>query len=72
MHPSLISSGVLGDVSFPEGIRVDTWVETGVEVSAYYDSLLGKLMVYGGDREAAIINLQAALEGTKVGMLGRW
>jgi urea carboxylase len=45
--------GVLGEVSFPDdmdGVRVDTWVEAGSEVSPYYDSLLGKLMVYAPTR----------------------
>ena len=33
-----------------DGVRVDTWLETGSEVSPYYDSLLGKLMVYAPTR----------------------
>ncbi|KAI8468536.1 MAG: allophanate hydrolase subunit 2-domain-containing protein [Monoraphidium minutum] len=57
--------GSLGDVYFPtdmEGVRVDTWVETGTEVSPYYDSMLAKLMVYAPTRAAAITKLQAALD----------
>lgn len=49
-----------------EGVRVDTWVETGAEVTPYYDSLLAKLMVFAPDRPAAIAKLQAALAATKV------
>jgi acetyl/propionyl-CoA carboxylase alpha subunit len=35
------------------GVRVDTWVETGTEISPFYDSLIGKLMVHGKDRKDA-------------------
>jgi acetyl/propionyl-CoA carboxylase alpha subunit len=59
---------VLGEVAWPdmEGVRVDTWVETGAEVTPYYDSLLAKLMVFAPDRPAAIAKLQDALAATKV------
>lgn len=33
-----------------DGVRVDTWVETGTEVSPHYDSMLAKLMVYAPTR----------------------
>ena len=33
-----------------DGVRVDTWVETGTEISPYYDSMLAKLMVYAPTR----------------------
>src|SRR5262249_32538497 len=41
------SSGLLTEVNFPEGVRCDTWVERGSEVSAFYDPLIAKLIVYG-------------------------
>ncbi|KAL4418864.1 hypothetical protein ABPG77_002620, partial [Micractinium sp. CCAP 211/92] len=62
-------TGTLGLVAWPKRTecRVDTWVETGVEVSAYYDSLLAKLMVYSPEgRPAAISKLCAALEETQL------
>lgn len=62
---------MLGQVSFPEFARTDTWVETGVEVSAYYDSLLAKLMVHGDSRPDAISKLQTALDETQVGAGGQ-
>lgn len=52
-----------------EGVRVDTWVETGAEVTPYYDSLLAKLMVFAPNRPAAIAKLQAALAATQVPQL---
>ena len=48
------SSGVLTEVRFPAGARVDGWVADGTEVSAYYDPLLAKLIVTAPDRPAAV------------------
>lgn len=61
--------GVLGEVKFPihlDGVRVDSWVESGTEISPYYDSLLGKLMVYAPTRDMAVAKIQEALEGAHV------
>ena len=44
------------------GIRVDTHTDTGALVPPYYDSLLGKLIVSGSDRSAAVQRLQQALQ----------
>ena len=49
------------------GVRVDTWVESGTEVTPFYDSLIGKLMVHGSSREDAIKRMVAALAGTVLG-----
>ena len=43
------------------GIRVDTHIAAGGDVPPFYDSLLGKLIVHGATREAAVSMLQAAL-----------
>jgi acetyl-CoA carboxylase biotin carboxylase subunit len=43
------------------GVRIDTHVYPGYEVPAFYDSLLGKLTVWGPDRESAIARGDAAL-----------
>ncbi len=37
----------------PEGLRVDSGVETGSTVSPFYDSMLAKVIAHGPDREAA-------------------
>lgn len=42
-------------------VRVDSWVETGTEVSPHYDSLLAKLMVWAPTREEAIETMATAL-----------
>ena len=60
------SSGRLTEVAFPEGARVETWVEDGAEVSAHYDPLLAKLIVTAPDRPAAVAALQSALSQTRL------
>ncbi|MEN9581463.1 MAG: hypothetical protein RJA70_4472, partial [Pseudomonadota bacterium] len=63
------SSGLLTDVQFPEpgaGLRVDTWVARGVEVSPFYDPMLAKIVVHGHDRDDALRKLRAALDGSRL------
>ena len=61
------SPGELTDVSWPEdGVRVDTWVENGSEVSAHYDPMIAKLIVHGKDRDDALAKLRAALAETRL------
>ncbi|HEX6276431.1 MAG TPA: urea carboxylase, partial [Polyangiaceae bacterium] len=61
------SPGLLTEVVFPTDARVETWVERGTEISAYYDPLIAKLVVHGADREAALARLEAALAATRLG-----
>ena len=44
------------------GVRMDSHLYTGYEVPPYYDSLLGKLVVWGPDRATAIARGKVALE----------
>ncbi len=44
------------------GVRMDSHLYSGYEVPPYYDSLLGKLIVWGPDRPAAIERTRAALD----------
>ncbi|HEX6435064.1 MAG TPA: acetyl-CoA carboxylase biotin carboxylase subunit, partial [Gemmatimonadales bacterium] len=44
------------------GIRWDSGVETGDDVSLHYDSLLAKLIAWAPDREQAITRMSQALE----------
>ena len=62
----LPSTGELHRVSFPDGVRVDTGVRTGSEVSAHYDPLLAKVIAHGDDRPQAIALLRAALRDTEL------
>ncbi len=43
------------------GVRVDSGVERGGEVSPYYDPMLAKLIVHAADRAAALARLERAL-----------
>ena len=60
------SPGVLTDVHFPDGVRVDGWVSTGSAVSAFYDPMIAKLIVHGASREEALHKLRAALAETRL------
>ncbi len=44
------------------GVRMDSHLYEGYEVPPFYDSLLGKLIVWGPDREAAIARSRVALD----------
>lgn len=60
------SPGTLTEVHFPEGVRVDGWVETGTEVFAHYDPMLAKLIVHGTTRKDACAKLVNALNATRL------
>ena len=57
------SCGKLDMLHVPGGpaVRFDTWLMEDSTVSPYYDSLLGKLIVYAKTREEALRKLRAAL-----------
>jgi 3-methylcrotonyl-CoA carboxylase alpha subunit len=46
----------------PDGVRVDSGVAAGSEVSTHYDSLLAKIIAHGPDRDAALRKLGEGLE----------
>jgi len=56
---------VAGTPSAPgtPGVRVDTGVYEGGEISIYYDSMICKLIACGVDRDAAIATMRDALNG---------
>lgn len=58
------SIGVINGFSLPSGpgVRTDTGVGLGSEVTPYYDSLLAKIVVWDTSREEAIIRTSLALE----------
>jgi len=55
--------GKLAEVIFPgvELARVETWVESGSEVSPYYDPMIAKIIVTGVDRSEAVLKMGRAL-----------
>jgi acetyl-CoA carboxylase biotin carboxylase subunit len=44
------------------GVRMDSHLYSGYEVPPYYDSLLGKLIVWGPDRQTALARSRTALD----------
>jgi acetyl-CoA carboxylase biotin carboxylase subunit len=49
------------------GIRVDSALYQGMEITPYYDSLLAKLIAWGADREQAIARMRRALAEYRIG-----
>ncbi len=43
------------------GVRVDSHIYSGYKVPPFYDSMIGKVITHGGDREAAIARMKTAL-----------
>ena len=62
----LPSPGVLTEVCFPQDVRVDGWISTGTEVSAFYDPMIAKLIVHADNRAAALAKMQQALNETRL------
>ncbi|MDW5443987.1 biotin carboxylase N-terminal domain-containing protein [Polaromonas sp. SM01] len=50
----------------PSEARFDHALQAGLEVTPFYDSMLGKLIVHGSNRAQAIKALIAALAGTQI------
>lgn len=57
------STGVIEEIHIPGGpfVRFDTYLEKGSVITPYYDSLLGKLIVYAQNRDEAIRKMRAYL-----------
>jgi acetyl-CoA carboxylase, biotin carboxylase subunit len=62
------SAGVVEDYLAPggPGVRVDSHLYPGYRVPANYDSLLGKIIVWGETREVAIARMRRALTETVI------
>ncbi|ENX15767.1 urea carboxylase [Acinetobacter sp. CIP 64.2] len=60
------SAGLLTSVKFDPQSRVETWVETGSNVSSFYDPMIAKIIVTATDREQAIAAMQNSLSNTEI------
>ena len=62
------SPGLVTAYAAPQGtnVRFDTLLFDGYKVAPFYDSLIGKLIVWAPNRDAAIAALQVALGDLKV------
>ncbi len=55
------SAGLLTHVTWSKNARVETWVESGTEITPFYDPLLAKVIVHGADRDEATSRIGSAL-----------
>ncbi|MFT4091830.1 MAG: acetyl-CoA carboxylase biotin carboxylase subunit [Asticcacaulis sp.] len=62
------SPGTVTDFHAPGGlgVRIDSAVYNGYAIPPYYDSMIGKLIVYGRDRPEALARLKRALQETVI------
>ncbi|MFT6260952.1 MAG: urea carboxylase [Bermanella sp.] len=62
------SSGLLSSVTWPvdDAYRIDTWIESGLEVPALFDPMIAKVIATANDRETAIKKLESALNDSVI------
>jgi acetyl-CoA carboxylase, biotin carboxylase subunit len=67
-HDFCPSPGTVTHAVFPagQGIRMDTHIQAGSKVPPFYDSLLGKLIIHGTDRNDALRKMQRALASLEI------
>ncbi|MGQ7843398.1 urea carboxylase [Granulosicoccus sp. 3-233] len=61
-------AGLMSRVEFPqmEGLRVDTWIESGITIPSEFDPMLAKMMVHAPTREQALQTLSTALQAVEL------
>jgi urea carboxylase len=61
-------AGLLSVVNWPEapGLRIDHWIESGIEVSSLFDPMLAKIISYDVDRQRALATLAAGLADSEL------
>lgn len=62
----LPATGQLGVLDFPDGVRIDSGVRAGDEISPWYDPMIAKLTVHGPTRAVALGRLHRALRATEI------
>ena len=68
-HAYLPSVGRIAHLHWPDaapGLRLDVGVDTGDEVSPFYDPMLGKIVAWGETRGEAAARLRKALEDIEI------
>ncbi|MEE1353055.1 MAG: urea carboxylase [Acutalibacteraceae bacterium] len=54
--------GKIDEVKFSDKARIETWIRDNIEVTALYDPMLAKLIVYGKDRNEALHKMWDVLD----------
>jgi acetyl-CoA/propionyl-CoA carboxylase biotin carboxyl carrier protein len=62
----LPATGRLALIAWPDGIRIDSGVVAGDEITERYDPMIAKLIAHGGDRTDALARLRTALAQTTI------
>jgi 3-methylcrotonyl-CoA carboxylase alpha subunit len=62
----LPATGRLSHLAFPGGVRADSGVRTGDEISPFYDPMIAKVITHGASRAVALRRLSRGLEATQV------
>jgi 3-methylcrotonyl-CoA carboxylase alpha subunit len=62
----LPSTGPIVGLELPADVRVEAGVETGGEVTPFYDPMIAKLVVHAQTREIALAQLAVALDHTRI------
>ena len=62
-------TGTVSHLAVPEGVRWDSAIVEGSEITPHYDPMIAKLIVHGPNREAARLELATALDGLLIGGL---
>ena len=60
------SPGIVSAINIPKNVRFDTLLYEGYNVLPFYDSLIGKLIVAGQNRDAVIGSLSSIFKETSI------
>jgi propionyl-CoA carboxylase alpha chain len=59
-------TGIVRTFEVPDGVRVDSGVESGSVVGIHYDAMIAKVVAHGADRATALRKLGDALRRTRI------
>ncbi len=65
-HGFLPSTGKIVGLKFPAGIRLESGVEAGGEVTPFYDPMIAKIITHAPDRKTALERMTDALDRTVI------
>ncbi|SDW73194.1 urea carboxylase [Paenibacillus sp. PDC88] len=66
VHDFRPSDGRIDAIHWPEGVRVESWIQKGVEITTLYDPMLAKIIVHADTRSEAIARMTEALQRLRI------